>query len=105
MRYQVIEQDCFQIDLSLFTKPINLYFYDGEHYPLSQEKAFTYFDQIFDDTFIAVIDDWSVTLVAESTYGAFEKLNYTVLFQATLPASRKWWNGLHVAVIRKAPSE
>jgi hypothetical protein len=106
----LIEQDCFQIDLTLFSNPINLYFYDGDHTTLAQEKAFTYFNGIFDNIFIAVIDDWNFVGVPEGTYAAFAQLDYTILFETTLPARcvndcDNWWNGIHIAVIRKTPSK
>ncbi len=109
-KYQLIEQDCFQIDLTLFSNPINLYFYDGDHTTLAQEKAFTYFNGIFDNIFIAVIDDWNFVGVPEGTYAAFAQLDYTILFETTLPARwvndcDNWWNGIHIAVIRKTPSK
>lgn len=109
-KYQIIEQDCFHTDLNLFSNPINLYFYDGDHTALAQEKAFTYFDEIFDHTFIAIIDDWNHIEVPKGTYAAFKQLHYDILFEVTLPARwngdlDNWWNGIHVVVIRKALSE
>lgn len=109
MKYQFIENNCFRVDLSLFSNPVNLYFYDGDHTKLAQEKAFTYFNKIFDNTFIAVIDDWNFTNVPLGTYAAFTKLNYTIVFETILPARwngdyDNWWNGIYIAVIRK-PSE
>jgi hypothetical protein len=102
-----ISKDCFKVDLSRFEKPINVYFYDGEHSADSQEKAFTYFDPVLDDLFIAVIDDWNWPNVSNGTRTAFGKLNYEILFETALPSYRtndakNWWNGLYVAVIRKA---
>ncbi len=110
MPYQIIEQDCFQVDLSLFSKPINIYFYDGDHSALSQEMAFTYFNSILDESFIAIVDDWNAPEVPEGTYSAFAKLNYEILFEVALPArwngdKANWWNGMYAAVIRKKPSE
>jgi len=104
--YKIIENDCFQLDLSEFTFPINLYFYDGNHTELSQEKAFTYYDPIFDDLLIAVVDDWNFAGVSEGTRRAFSSLNYEILFEVILPSfcindKDNWWNGLYVSVIRK----
>jgi hypothetical protein len=105
--YRFYSIDCFDFDLSHFTHPVNLYFYDGNHSALSQELAFTYFDPILDDLFIAVVDDWNWDEVQRGTRAAFQKLNYQILFQTALPAKKEgadrlnWWNGLYVAVIRK----
>lgn len=104
----VVEADCFSLDLkSLFPLPVNVYFYDGAHDSKSQEKAFTYFNDIFEDVFIAVIDDWNHPPVRQGTRSAFSKLSYQVLYEEALPASRNgdksaWWNGLYVAVLKKS---
>ncbi len=100
------ESNAFSIDLNLLTNPVNIYFYDGNHSTDSQYKAFSYFNSIFADTFIAVIDDWNWESVKKGTYNAFRDLGYTILFEQSLPgkvASDKenWWNGLYVAVIKK----
>lgn len=107
MNYKFIESDCFQTDLTLFANPINLYFYDGDHSALSQEMAFTYFNEIFDNSFIAIVDDWNWSEVKEGTYNAFKQLGYTIVFETELPASYpgdndNWWNGIYIALIRKA---
>ncbi len=108
--YSVYSADCFAVDVhQLFHKPVNIYFYDGEHSELHQEMAFTYFNDILDDVFIAVVDDWNWEHVQRGTRTAFEKLHYEILFEEFLPAKvqgdlEQWWNGLYVAVIRKPKS-
>lgn len=105
--YNFYDHDCFAIDTSkLFKQPVNVYFYDGEHHAIDQERAFTYYDSIFDDVFIAIVDDWNWQMVQDGTRTAFKKLNYTILYEIVLPASyagdlNNWWNGLYVAVIQK----
>jgi len=109
------EGDCFALDLkALFTHPITIYFYDGNHSLESHKQAFTYFDKILDDIFIAVVDDWNWGPpyadgpdVQHGTKQAFEELGYIVLFERALPAhchpdKENWWNGLYVAVIQKS---
>jgi len=110
MNYQFVDQDAFKINLNLFLNPINLYFYDGDHSILSQEKAFTYFNPIFDNSFIAIVDDWNEPETQIGTYAAFDKLNYELLFEVILPARWNgdidhWWNGVYAAVIRKTSKE
>ena len=107
--YQFIEADCFKVNLNEFSDPINIYFYDGNHSAFFQEKAFTYFNEIFDDTFIAIVDDWNFPQVQRGTFGAFKQLGYTIVFEKILPARwncdhQNWWNGVYIAVIRKSPS-
>ena len=56
-----LNQDCFSIDLkAVFPKPVTVYFYDGYHGYKEQEWAFTHFDSILDDVFIAIVDDWNL---------------------------------------------
>lgn len=108
--YRMYQQDAFKVDLnSNFPAPVNIYFYDGRHGALDQEMAFTYYNDVLDDVFVAVVDDWNWVEVKNGTYSAFQKLNYEILFQEELPARdngdiENWWNGLYVAVIRKNPS-
>lgn len=97
--------DCFTFNKAgLFQSPIDIYFYDGEHSAWAQEQAFTYYNDQFADTFIAIVDDWNHPPTKWGTRHAFEKLGYTILFERELPGNHDttlWWNGLYVAVIRK----
>ena len=105
--FTLIEHDCFSIDIKEnFPKPINMYFYDGNHGREYQRKAFTYYNDILDDTFIALVDDWNFSDVEQGTKQAFQELGYTILFEELLPGmtlndSQNWWNGMYVAVIQK----
>ncbi|MCX6986990.1 MAG: hypothetical protein NT065_02365 [Chlamydiae bacterium] len=105
--YDFYAEDCFNLNLSnAFSKPINIYFYDGNHNVISQEMAFTYYNEILNNTFIAVINEWNVKDVEIGTRTAFNKLNYQVLYEIVLPVSsnadkKNWWNGLYIAVVRK----
>ena len=90
----------------IFKNNINVYFYDGDHSFEAQKSAFTYFNDIFADTFIAIVDDYNREHVRQGTMAGFQELNYQVLFDVFLPASfdgdkKQWWDGLYVAVIAK----
>ncbi len=104
--YQFYEVDAFTFDLRNIQDKINIYFYDGNHYQRDQELAFTYYNEIFDDTFIAIVDDYNWQQVQNGTQKAFKELGYKILFQRFLPSSgngdtQQWWNGLYVAVVSK----
>lgn len=107
------EEDCFSFDLDRLPK-IGIYFYDGEHSRENQMKAFTYFEPVFDDIFIAVVDDWEQRQVRLGTLDAFEKINYDVVAsRCVIPGRREdnanrvnnptfdWWNGTYIAVLKK----
>jgi hypothetical protein len=100
------EQECFSVDLAnAFHEPINVYFYDANHNALSHKKAFTYFNSIFADVFIAVVDDWNWERVRQGTRSAFKRLNYHIAYEQEFFTSgnnpNDWWNGLYVAIVRK----
>lgn len=109
--YQFFSEDCFKLNLgSRFSHPMNVYFYDGGHLEIDQELAFTYYNDVLDDVFVAVVDDWNFKEVPVGTRRAFAKLNYEILFETVLPARwngdvDNWWNGLYVAVIRKPKAQ
>lgn len=101
-----IEQNCFTIDKrQIFHNPVNIYFYDGAHTIEDQIAAFTYFNSVFDDVFIAVIDDWNWERVRKGTLWAFEELGYQILYEQTFftegNGSKTWWNGICIVVIKK----
>jgi len=104
---KIYETDCFSIDKSkVFSMPVTLYFYDGNHEVESQEMAFTYFNDSLDDYFIAVIDDWNHWKVQQGTRSAFQKLHYEILYEKELKTPgngdiSSWWNGIYIAVIKK----
>ena len=105
------EEDCFLFDKTKIKNKINLYFYDGAHTAQDQERAFTYFDEVLDDVFVAVVDDWEQGDVRKGTLAAFEKLRYNVLASWQIfPNVRErktenphlgWWLGAFVAVVKK----
>ncbi len=104
--YHFYEYDCFKFDLALVKNKVNIYFYDGGHTQEDQRLAFTYYNEIFEDTFIAIVDDYNHEPAAIGTQMAFEELGYNILFEQHLPASyngdiENWWNGLYVAVLSK----
>ncbi len=107
--FNFYDEDSFAIDISkLFKNKVNIYFYDGDHTEEAQRLAFEYYDQILDDIFIAVVDDYNHIPAQIGTQKAFKNLNYQVLKEWVLPArynedSENWWNGLYVAIVQKNP--
>lgn len=100
------ESDCFRFDLKNIKNKINIYFFDGAHTQEDQRLAFTYYNEILDNTFIAIVDDYNWQQVQDGTQIAFKQLGYTVLFEQFLPSAgngdtSSWWNGIYVAVVSK----
>lgn len=101
-----IESDCFQADLSLIPKDVNVYFYDGDHSYDAHYKAFTYFYPVFAKRFIAVVDDFNWQEPRDGTYHALRDKKIKIHHQWHLPAKtqrdeQEWWNGLFVGVLEK----
>lgn len=102
----IVDHDSFSLDLSHFPNKYNIYMYDGCHKRESHEKALTYFQDVLDDVFIYVCDDWNCDPVRDGTYDAISALGLKVEYETarfthangTRPT---WWNGLGVFVLRK----
>ncbi len=105
---RAFDSDSFSLPVKqVFDKKVNIYFYDGHHSANNHEKAFTYYDSILDDVFIAIIDDWNGSDTQKGTFAAFHKLNYAILYEKEIFTQENgdrygWWNGIYVAVIRKS---
>jgi hypothetical protein len=105
-RFTFHEADCWTTALRRrLPRQVNVYFYDGPHRFQDQYRAFTHFDPVFADTFIAVVDDWNTGTVREATRRAFADLGYRTVYERELFTRRwmrdLWWNGLLIAVVRK----
>ncbi|MGL4540620.1 MAG: hypothetical protein ACRCU0_06590 [Candidatus Rhabdochlamydia sp.] len=100
--FTIFEGNCFDFDKSQITTPIDIYFYDADHTLTGHELAFTYYDDLFADVFIAVVDDWSFPWIRRPTFKAFEKLQYQVLYEEIIPASPSFGHGQYVAILKKS---
>ncbi len=104
---RIYDTDCFQIKNSeVFPRAVNIYFYDGSHKAPDQEMAFTYFNDVFDDLFIAIVNDWNSPGVELASRNAFQKLGYQILYEKKLNPNINrdhsfWKNELYIAVIKK----
>jgi hypothetical protein len=107
-RFTFHDADCWSPALRRrLPRAINVYFYDGPHRYDDQYRAFTHFDPVLADTFLAVVDDWNSETVRRATRQAFADLGYRVAHERELFTKLwirdLWWNGLLVAVVRKGP--
>lgn len=109
---ELITEDCFQVDPKRIKSKINFYFYDAMHEHEYQKKAYTYFNELFDDVFLTVIDDWNDPQARSGTFEAFKELGYKVLYEQQIPTEfwdmsggsgnpHTYWNGLGVFLIQK----
>lgn len=109
---ELITEGCFEIPLSRIKSKINMYFYDAMHQHEFQKKAFTYFNDVFDDVFLTIVDDFNDPEARSGTLEAFNELGYHILYQKIIPTEfwnmtggggnpHTYWNGLGVFLIKK----
>jgi hypothetical protein len=104
--FQFYDEDCFAFDKSRLKNKVNVYFYDAAYSYEAQYQAFVYFDDVFDDPFIAIVDDYKFDEVKGGTQDSFKTLGYKVLKEWHLKSSTdaigaEWWNDFYIAVIKK----
>ncbi|HIK67042.1 MAG TPA: hypothetical protein EYF95_03635 [Flavobacteriales bacterium] len=81
-------EDCFTIDIQKIKEKVDVYFFDGPHGILDHEKALTYYEPVFNDNLIVVIDDWGDHRVKLGTLRGLAKINYRVVWFHEMPAHR-----------------
>lgn len=102
---QVIKSDCFSVDLSKVSVPIDTYLYDASHDYLDQLKALTYYYPVLADEFIYLCDDYDLLEVQEGTKDGIKETRLKVLFERYLVGNDHdndgWWRGYYVALLKK----
>lgn len=105
LNFKFIEQDCFKVRLKEIDKPIDLYFYDGEHSYQSQYKAIEYYLPAMANEFIYVCDDWTNEPVRDATMQAIIDLNLNIeeieVRGQGQSKNPEWWCGFAVIKLKK----
>lgn len=112
----LITEDCFQVAPSRIKSKINFFFYDAMHDHTNQKKAYTHFNELFDDVFLTVVDDFNDPAARSGTVEAFTELGYKLLYQKILPTEywdqkggagnpNTYWNGLGVFLVQKPTAQ
>ena len=86
----LFDEDCFSLDLSKIKEKINVYFFDGPHGIEDHRKALTYFEDVFDDQVIVVIDDWNDHRVQVGTILGLKEIDYDIMWWHQGPAHEHW---------------
>lgn len=102
----VIEADCFTVDLARIPQGVTVYFYDGDHSAEAQYKALTYFAPVLADQFVLLVDDCNWEEPRNETKRAIKDLGWREVYGVLLPGAyngdqEQWWNGLYVTLIEK----
>lgn len=104
----LIFDDCWKPD-HVFTKPIDLYTYDGSHSLEDQRKAITHFLPSMADTFIMCIDDARWDDVRNGTNLGLQdaqSMGISNLFDTMLWTGQDgdgegYWNGMRILLLHK----
>jgi len=110
-KFSFIEENCFNVDLSLIKHKINVFFFDGEHTYESHYNALKYYLPVLDDEFIFIVDDFdpyneSWAAVEKGTRDSIRDLKLETIFEKHIQsngrnADQSWWNGIYVAILKK----
>jgi hypothetical protein len=106
-RYKIEFKDSWEYEISKNDlNSISVFFYDGDHSPEGQKKAFTYFEPMFKKRFVMIIDDWNEVAVREPSLIGLKESGYKVLyhndvFSGGCGESETWWNGIGVFFLEK----
>lgn len=104
----LLEGDCFRlmVDRTLITKPVGVYFYDGEHTLLSHYLALAVVEPLLADEALVLVDDasWPVVQRAHRLFlSRHPGWSIAATWDASRPDDPRWSNGLHALAFRRAP--
>lgn len=100
--YQLIDADCFSIDLKSINHQFNVYFYDANHSFNSHILATEHFVNILADEFLYICDDYNNPGVRKATHEGIINSKLHIIEQVEIiDNSGAWWNGLYLAKLKK----
>lgn len=104
LKFDFFECDSFELPLSVFKEPIELYFFDADHSFESTYKALEYYYPILADEFVYVCDDWNMKRIPNATFEAAKFLHLEIVenYDLKCPQQGEWWNGIGLLKFRKA---
>jgi len=106
------EEDCFKIDLKKIATKFEIYIYDAGHTVEDQYNALVYYQDVLEDIFIYIVDDWNYPPTNIGTYKAIIDLNLNILYKKEIYTHHKhnredndidgFWNGMGIFVLQKS---
>ena len=124
----LFERDCFDPELLKILKNnrgngYNVYFYDGPHSEEDTYKSLSVYDEVLNDIFIYIVDDWQEDEIQNGAKRAINDLGYVVHYEVSLHGKGgsnskqkvkdvpyyehwrdEWWQGQYVAILEKPES-
>lgn len=102
----VLNGNCFAVDVTPFAGQIKMFFYDGPHEVEACKLAMTHFAPALSEEAIVIFDDANWNNVVEGAKQGIEAAGLKVSYEKLLLNDEEdpngWWNGLYIAVVRKA---
>jgi hypothetical protein len=110
--FSLFTGDCFSLDKSLIKDRFNVYFFDGGHEIEDHRNSMIYFNDVMEDRFIMIIDDWNDDRVQKGTIAGLQESGLKIRFSHYCTARvnstpphwgdmNEWWNGLMILVLEK----
>ena len=112
--YNLIESDCWEVDLTSISQKFNIYLYDGGHHYEDHYNSLLYYYTLLDDEFTFLVDDWNWPMVQKGTMDAIRDLNLQIKFKHEIFVSKEdvinmpnhngkntWWNGIGIFYLIK----
>ena len=94
-----------ELEVNTFPFKPNIIFYDGPHEYHDQYHIFEKLDDMIDDVFIWITDDYNWRQVDEAVTRAYKDMKYDVIYEKKIYTTgedpKDFWNGLRISVIRK----
>ena len=101
----------------------HVYFYDGPHSEEDTYKSLSVYDEVLNDIFIYIVDDWQEEDIQKGAKRAINELGYVVHYEVSLHGKGgnkskqkvkdvpyyehwrdEWWQGQYVAILEKPES-
>lgn len=104
--YELIETNCFAVDLAKIKNKINVFFYDGNHERKLTRNSIVYYYDVLADEFLYIIDDYDWEGPYWGIEDAIVKRNLEVVYRKHLKSNGMndvdtWWNGIGIFIFRK----
>lgn len=104
-RVDVFNSDLFAVDVTVFEKPIKMFFYDGPHEFENTKRAVEHYYPCFAEEAILVFDDANWMGVVEGARAGINAVGGKAVYEKLMLNSEEnpneWWNGLYIVVVRK----
>lgn len=106
-KVEVIDNDCWKVDVSEMNKKFNVYLYDGGHEYEDHYKAISKYYTTLGENCIVLIDDWNWEQVRRGTFDAIRDMNIKIKFKYEIFTPEphyelgitNWWNGIGIFIL------